>query len=102
VGIEWLDEPSSLTADDLLRVPHERKSEALNEAVDFLEDELRQGAKPTEEVKQRARNLRISDRTLTRARKQLNIRASKKGFSGDWFLSLPTLADEFTPEDERE
>jgi RecA-family ATPase len=97
--IEWIDGSSSLTADDLLRVHHERKAEAMDEAVAFLEDELKLGARPTEEVEQHARDLRISDRTLIRARKKLDVRAFKKGFGGDWFLSFPATPDEFTPEE---
>jgi putative DNA primase/helicase len=87
--VEWIAEPSLLTADDLLRMPREHKAAALEEAVNFLESELREGAKLSVDIERHARELKISDRTLARARKIAGVRPQNKGFAGDWFLEIP-------------
>jgi hypothetical protein len=93
--VEWVAGPCNLTADDLLRPRHERRPEALEEAVAFLGDFLSDGAKLATEVDAHAAELEISPATLLRARKKLHIRSHKKGFSDGWLLALPTR-DELT------
>jgi hypothetical protein len=85
--VEWLEEPSLLTADDLLREPHQpRKAEALKQALSFLSDELAETAKPARQIESHAQALGISESTLKRARKRLCVQSEKRGFGqqGEW------------------
>ncbi len=100
--VEWLAEPCPLTADDLLRVHHQRKSEALEEAVLFLEDELGRGDRSVNEVIEHAQQLKITDRTLTRARKIAGVRSYKKKFAGERWLTLVRDQDDLTIEKEKD
>jgi putative DNA primase/helicase len=86
--LEWIDESCPLSADDLLRSRKMRNADALSEAVEFLKDELRDGAKPSAEIDKRARELDIADSTLKRARTKAGVKAFKKEFDGDWFVTL--------------
>ena len=86
--VEWLPEPSPLTADDLLRTKRPQRTDALDEAISFLQDELSNGPKLSDEVSRRASELAISEATLRRARKTLDVQATKVGFRGDWYLAL--------------
>lgn len=99
VHVEWLAGTVPVTANDLMRAQHKRRNpEAMNEAVEFLRDELAEGPKLTVEVEEHARVLGISKSTLKRARKKAKvISAQDPLFSGPWYLSLPTGdADEQT------
>ena len=87
--VEWLEEPSLLSADDLLQEPHQpRKKQALEEAIQFLHDELDEGSKNASDITKHAEALGISQATLNRARLKVGVRKSKKGFAGGWVWSL--------------
>jgi DNA repair protein RadA/Sms len=88
--VEWLSEASLLSADDLLRRPRERKPEALQEAITFLENSLADGARPSTEIEGRAHKLGISEATLRRAKRILGVQSRKKGFAGIWHLEITT------------
>jgi putative DNA primase/helicase len=88
--LEWIDEHCPLSADDLLRTRKMRNADALSEAVEFLKDELRDGAKPTDEIDKRARELKIAESTLKRARAKAGVKAFKDKFNGEWFVTLST------------
>lgn len=64
----------------------DRKS-ALDQAIDFLREELKGGPRPVAEIEAKAQRQGIAKRTLDRARTEIGIRPkkSKKG----WMLSLP-------------
>jgi hypothetical protein len=84
----WIDESCPLSADDLLRSRKMRNADALSEAVEFLKDELRDGARPTDEIDKRARELQIAESTLKRARAKAGVKAFRKKFGGAWFVTL--------------
>jgi RecA-family ATPase len=79
---------SHYTAAELLKPPDEEERSALAEAISFLETELETGERLANEVKKEARALGISERTLTRVRKETNVRARKDGKA--WVWSLPS------------
>jgi len=86
--LKWIDEDCPLSADDLLRTRKLRNADALDHAVEFLKDELRDGAKPSDEIDKRARELEIAPSTLKRARAKAGVRAFKNEFDGAWFVTL--------------
>jgi replicative DNA helicase len=95
--VEWIEGEVSETLDDLLREPDEREMAKANKreaAVTFLVELLADGPRPTKEVEAKAAEQDISRRTLARARDTLKIKPQKKGFSGEWFLSLPGRSDD--------
>ena len=67
---------------------------AMGEAMRFLLDVLKEGPEPSAEVKQDAENAGISEKTLSRARKAMGVKASKAGMKGGWEWSLPDIQDE--------
>ena len=50
---------------------------------------LADGPVDVETVNKQAKSLGISERTLRRARRDLNVIATKGDFAGGWSLSLP-------------
>jgi len=73
--VQWEDEPvAGVTAASLLRAPldDDERSER-DSAVEWLEDHLTGGGKPSAEVKRAARAAGFSDRTLARARARLGV-----------------------------
>jgi hypothetical protein len=86
--VEWIAGPCLLTADDLVRSRRPRKTEALEEAIDFIQQELASGAKPVDEVNARARCAGISEATLRRARKITGARSEKTDMFGPWIMTL--------------
>jgi hypothetical protein len=85
----------SFKANDLLSAPPtvEERS-AVEEAEDFLRQILADGPKPAKDVQSKAEENGISEATLRRARRQLQIQRAPQGFKGPWMLSLPTVAQE--------
>ncbi len=67
----------------LLSAGDEDERSAREEAVDFLRDYFADGTRhPAAEIYKEASTLRISDRTLRRARTKLGVKAEKSGFRG--------------------
>src|SRR5690606_12726151 len=87
--IHWRGE-SQRTADDLTGPADEQRG-ALQEAIAFLRIELAEGPKPTAEVMKLARAAGHSERTITRARRELRVQPIK--VAGGWVLTLPTAED---------
>jgi hypothetical protein len=85
--VEW-GGTSTLTARDILKEPAdpEQKS-ALSKAKEFLSQELADGPVPAEEVKEDARGVGISERTLKRAKRELGITSRKRGGVWHWELA---------------
>ena len=92
--LHWHGE-SSFGADDLLTAPAtaEERS-ALDEAIDFLREELADGSKPAKDLQVRAQANGISRATLRRAQASLKVTKAPDGFKGPWMISLPTVAHE--------
>ena len=88
--VEWLGE-TDLGARDLVKVPlDDEEKSALDEAVDFLRDELDSGghAMSAKQIEKDAKDAGISQRTLHRAKAHLRIR-SKREMDGFWSWNLP-------------
>jgi hypothetical protein len=95
IHIQWLG-PTIHTAASLLSQPAvEPEPSAVEEAMAFLRDALREGERLAEEVKQEGRVLDISPPTLKRARERLGVKSRREGFgrSGRWLWQLPSEAE---------
>ncbi|HEU5439379.1 MAG TPA: AAA family ATPase [Ktedonobacterales bacterium] len=98
--LEWLGE-CELSATELLgssaRSAEGNAAPVLSSAVDWLLEELATGERLAEEMERGARARAISHTSLRRARKQLGVVVSRRGYgtSGQWAWRLPT-ADEHT------
>lgn len=81
---------SNHTANDLLLVPTSQEEiSAIDEAKEFLEDLLSDGAVKSKEVIKQAGAVGIYPKTLQRAKKSLGVISSKSGFEGNWTWALP-------------
>ena len=92
----WLEGEVTTTADEILAGSGAgRESGNLAEAEEFLSDVLAEGRLPSSEVRREAAETRISWRTLTRAKDNLGVTASrdKFGSGGRWFWTLPKDAN---------
>jgi len=67
---------------------HERS--ALDEAKDFLREELALGPRPTKDVRAAAREAGVAEETLKRARRVVCHKPKKCGFGGGWEWALRT------------
>ncbi len=85
--IEWEKELCEVNPDDAINGDTESGSSKLEEACDYLNDLLSPGPQPAELIKENAKILGISDKTLSRAKKKLRI-GSKKQPDGPWYWSL--------------
>jgi len=79
---------SELSAQDL-RPQIVPKTTPIHEAVDFLQDFLKDGARPDRDVSTAASSRGISHSTLKRAKKRLGVIARKLSFDGGWSCALP-------------
>ena len=76
------------TAEDLAAEPDDQDTRnALEEALDFLEERLRNGPVPSADLDMAAKEADISERTLKRARRKRGVRA--KQIDKCWVCSLP-------------
>lgn len=105
VTLQWLDGAIDENLSDLLRREQEATREGsmgakLETAKALWCEMLRDGPRPVVEVETRARELRISESTLKRARWELGVRASRHGF-GPGSVSMVELrlqqGDQRTP-----
>lgn len=74
----------------------EPESERAREAAArFLRGILKEGSAAVDEVKSRAREAGVSERTLERAKAALGIKAERRGFGpgGQWYWALPGSID---------
>ena len=89
VCVEWLGEVE-YTATQLHAQWEPQKISAMSRAVAFLEDCLANGPVPAEEVKTKAQEAGIAERTLERAKKAVGVKVQKEGFGAEseWLWSL--------------
>jgi hypothetical protein len=89
--IVW-DGAARYTADELLASPDPEERGALADAIAFLRDLLTDGPCRAGDVKQKARQAGIAERTLHRAKERLKIRAERFGAVTDahWEWRLPS------------
>lgn len=94
VRVEWDADPVTVDADAALagpELPQERG--AREEAKEFLVELLASGPVPSEDVKRQARAADIAERTLSRAKAELGVKAvhvGGLGTSGCWEWELPS------------
>ena len=84
--VEWHGE-SSLNATELMRAPlEEEEKSALEEALEFLKDELSEGPMAAKQVKLNAKREGVSERTLNRAKARLKVRSTKEAYGWTWTM----------------
>jgi hypothetical protein len=95
-ALRWEREPVTMTADDALAREQDNDGQcsAVDEAVRWLTDTLRDGPKPCKAVKDAARADGIAYRTLDRAKAKLAVVTGPDGFRGPWVWQLPPTAKE--------
>jgi hypothetical protein len=80
--IEWLG-PTNHNATALLALPTDAEERgATADAAAFLRDALADGPRPARDIQREAREAGIADRTLTRAKSRVGVRATKTGAPG--------------------
>jgi hypothetical protein len=75
---------SSYSGAELLALQPAERASKLGEAIAFLEDELKEGMRPANELYGAAARLGISDQTLRRAKVQLGVKSEKLGVNRGW------------------
>lgn len=84
--LKWIG-PSILTVEDLMGQGDGDRKSALEQAIDFLRAELKDGPKPVAKVEALGQDQGIAKRTMDRARKEVGA-VTKKCKKG-WLLSIP-------------
>lgn len=89
--IAWETEPITMTVEEAFTLPKSKEEcGAVDEATDFLCDLLANGSIKATDVKEEAREIGISKKSLEKACKRLNIKPQKIGFNPThWIWSLP-------------
>ena len=88
----WVGETDARAEDILNAEQGGSEMNAIDEACEFLQEVLQEGVCKTVQVNKEAKQIGISETSLKRARKKLNIQSSRIGGvagSGEWELSLP-------------
>ncbi len=89
----WLGE-SPLTAEKILsKLENEDEREEQNEAVAFLRETLRDGAKPFKDLMSEAKQYGFSEKRLQRAASKLKVVRKREGFGLGSSWSLPSIPD---------
>lgn len=82
---------SDLTADDLLagKIVGVDQMAEWDEATEWLQDYLADGAKELQHMQRDAAAMKISKESLRKAQTRLRARNKKAGFGGKWLVELP-------------
>ena len=83
--IFWL-EATERPVSELLETKKQSKPSAVDEAKEFLEEELAKAPKPVSEIQKVAKEAGISKASLQRAKDELEIKSQKCGDSWNWSL----------------
>jgi hypothetical protein len=86
--VAWDSAPVTLTANEAMHTPSAEERAARADAKELLLEQLSEGPKMAAEIEQLASDLKISERTLRRARKDLQVKSTKDGYAGGWRWSL--------------
>jgi putative DNA primase/helicase len=94
--LEWEADPVPILADEAIEDKRSGKAPAkLEEAVDWLRDQLANGSSESKQLEDDAAEADISKATLWRARERLKVVATKiRGIKGGWMVSLPKSAED--------
>lgn len=80
----------AITADEAIgEGQHRSEHSQLDAAKQFLTEELRQGPVASKVLFDRAREQRISEKTLRRAKDAMGVEVRKDGFQGEWVWEFP-------------
>jgi hypothetical protein len=94
--VEWCGS-CDWTADELLRPPEGPDERgALAEACTVLRELLKGGPRLARDCREEARAAGVTERTLARAKRRLGAISERVGFgaAGEWFWSLPGVAEQ--------
>jgi len=98
----WGSEYVEVTANEAMQAGNggKRASAELLKAKEFLEDRLAQGAAKQKDILEEAIEHDISEKTLRRAKKELEVKSSKpKGVDTEWMWALPAAKKHFFDRD---
>jgi len=88
--VEWGESIIDLTADEAMGATHGESKSAVDEAADFLEQELSHGSMRVIDLKEKAKQNDISPASLKRAKKLKKIVADREGGKdGFWYWHFP-------------
>ena len=97
VRVNWFGQ-SEVSAKDILATPQDQEhADARSEAVEFLNDVLAYGPLPAKQVVEEADDAGISEKTLRRAKKLLNVMVYRENVTGEkqgsgrWVWKLPVV-----------
>jgi AAA domain len=82
------------TGRELLALQDDNEPSVMDEARQFVLDELATGPVPAKTMISNARQMGISEKTLRRAQKREGVETRKLGFGGGWEWVLPIVAVE--------
>ncbi len=94
-AIAWEPDPVDVSADDVLASEGKKGGSApsaIDEAIDWLQSWLEDGAKSAKETKEAAALCDIKGKTLDRASKKVRVVKKPDGYRGSWQWSLPRRA----------
>jgi hypothetical protein len=72
-----------------MRASHDNSATKVDEAVDFLKEQLSGGPVPPEAIIAKAATVNIGERTLKKAKKKLGVQSRKPAFEAGWLWNLP-------------
>ncbi len=79
-GLTWDANAPNIALDELMNTPSPDEKSVMDEAEEFLSDYLSRGPAKHTDVVREARSHGVTERTLRRAKKRLNVETSKVGF----------------------
>jgi putative DNA primase/helicase len=89
----WDHAPVTITADEAVAAANHEGPSAMNEAKDFLREELAGGPQSAQDIKKAAASAGLTLATLRRAKEILGVRSSKAGIAEGWVWELPQTKD---------
>jgi hypothetical protein len=94
VGVIAWGQETTLMADDILQHPTGHKANAAQQCADVMGELLPAGSKlPSEELEKTLEDRGFSEWAIKRARKILNVNATRDSLSGRWFAERSVASD---------
>lgn len=91
--VAWQSEPVKMSADEALatELADSNDTSERADAVEWLQQVLADGPVPAANIWEQAKENRIADRTLKRAKTDIGVKTSRQGFGadGEWIWALP-------------
>jgi putative DNA primase/helicase len=91
--VAWDNAPVTTTADEAIAAANNGGPVAMDEAVDFLREELANGPRTVQDIKKAAAGAGMAWRTIGRAKAALSVKSSKQGLENGWVWDLPKDAN---------